>query len=60
MNIEKKFMEPKNRFREMINLSFVFQPSVFFPNENDQNQKKGLLQVKENSWESIKMKNFGI
>ncbi len=36
MNIEKKFMEPKNRFREMINLSFVFQPSVFFPNENDQ------------------------
>ena len=35
MTIDQNFVKPENRFREMLNLDFVFQPSVFFPNEND-------------------------
>ena len=36
MTIDQNFVKPENRFREMLNLDFVFQPSVFFPNENDE------------------------
>ena len=35
MTIDQNFVKLENRFREMLNLDFVFQPSVFFPNEND-------------------------
>ena len=36
MNIEPAFMKPENRFREMINLDFVFQPCVFLPSEDNE------------------------
>tara|TARA_B100001029_G_C15057399_1_gene455503 strand:- start:171 stop:1763 length:1593 start_codon:yes stop_codon:yes gene_type:complete len=36
MNIEPTFMKPENRFREMINLDFVFQPCVFLPSEDNE------------------------
>ena len=36
MNIDPTFMKPENRFREMINLNFVFQPCVFSPSEDNE------------------------
>ena len=36
MTADQNFVKLENRFREMLNLDFVFQPSVFFPNESDE------------------------
>ena len=36
MTIDQTITKPSDRFRELLNLDFVFQPSVFLPNESDQ------------------------
>ena len=36
MTIDQIIMTPSDRFRELLNLDFVFQPSVFLPHENDE------------------------